>query len=120
MIILYGIKNCDTVRKARRWLDAQEIAHRFHDFRSEGLPTELLQGWVAQLGWEALLNRASTTFRQLAPQQKEQLDETSAIALMLEQPTLIKRPVLVRAGQARVGFREADWQAWLQEQAAAD
>lgn len=115
MITLYGIKTCDTVRKARRWLDAQKLEHSFHDFRSDGLPADLLEGWVAQLGWEVLLNRASTTYRQLPPEAKEQLDQARASALMLEHPTLIKRPVIVCNGQARVGFRETEWQAWLQE-----
>ena len=117
MITLYGIKNCDTVRKARRWLQAQEIEHGFHDFRSDGLTADLLQNWVEQLGWEVVLNRASTTYRQLSAEQKERLDQASAVRLMLEQPTLIKRPVVVHDDEVRVGFRESDWQTWLQEQA---
>ncbi len=113
VLTLYGIKTCDTVRKARRWLQARGIEHRFHDFRSDGLPAELLERWVVQLGWEALLNRASATYRQLPPEQKENLDQARATALMLQHPTLIKRPVAIYGDEVRTGFREADWQRWL-------
>lgn len=110
---LYGIKNCDTVRKARRWLETNGISHRFHDFRSDGLEAAELEQWSEQLGWEPLLNRRSTTYRQLSAEQTESLDRQRAIALMLEQPTLIKRPVAVFQGEVRVGFRGSDWQDWL-------
>lgn len=113
MITLYGIKNCDTVRKARRWLEAQGLSYRFHDFRSDGLELAQLEAWADQLGWERLLNRAGTTFRRLPPERKQDLDHTAALALMLEQPTLIKRPVAVRGNSVQIGFGEADWQAWL-------
>lgn len=112
-MILFGIKNCDTVRKARRWLEANGVEHAFHDFRSDGLPAAKLEDWAGQLGWEQLLNRRSATYRQLPPERTADLDRDRALALMLEQPTLIKRPVAVYRGEARVGFREADWQAWL-------
>lgn len=114
MLTLYGIKNCDTVRKARRWLEDRGIAHSFHDFRSDGLSLPLLEGWADRLGWETLLNRRGTTYRQLPPERTAGLDRDSALALMLEQPTLIKRPVTVRGDIVRVGFQEADWQAWLE------
>jgi arsenate reductase len=113
MITLYGIKNCDTVKKARRWLEAHEVGHRFHDFRADGLEPTLLAGWADQLGWEKLLNRSGTTFRRLPPERSAELDRDKALALMLEQPALIKRPVAVRGDEVRVGFREAEWQDWL-------
>src|SRR5690625_39262 len=109
---LFGIKNCDTVRKARRWLEANAIAHQFHDFRSDGLELSTLEEWADQLGWEQLLNRRSTTYRQLSSEQTADLDRRQALTLMLEQPTLIKRPVAVHQGEVRTGFRQADWQAW--------
>lgn len=117
MITLYGIKNCDTVRKARRWLDEQSVVHQFHDFRTDGLEPMQLEAWADQLGWEQLLNRRGTTYRQLPPERTASLDRATALALMLEQPALIKRPVVVRNGQARVGFQAADWLAWLKETA---
>lgn len=112
-MILFGIKNCDTVRKARRWLEANGIEHEFHDLRSDGLSAAQLEGWAGQLGWEQLLNRRSATYRQLPPERTADLDHNQALALMLEQPTLIKRPVAIHRGEARIGFREVDWLAWL-------
>lgn len=113
MITLYGIKNCDTVRKARRWLAARGLEHRFHDFRVDGLDAALLAHWADRFGWERLLNRSGTTYRRLSPERTAELDRDRALALMLEQPALIKRPVAVRGDDLRLGFREADWQAWL-------
>lgn len=109
-MILYGISNCDTVKKARRWLDEHGVAHRFHDVRKDGLDAARLQGWIDALGWEKLLNRAGTTFRKLPDAQKEGLDAASAKALMLEQPAMIKRPVIEVADGVSVGFAAADWQ----------
>lgn len=109
-VVLYGISNCDTVKKARRWLESHGIAYRFHDFRRDGLEPETLSQWIAQLGWETLLNRRSTTWRQLAEADRQGLDSVRAQALMLREPTLIKRPVLVCDGQAAVGFSEQDYQ----------
>ncbi len=85
-ITLYGIKNCDTMKKARAWLDSHSIAYTFHDYKSAGIDPATLQGWVRQLGWEPLLNRAGTTFRKLPDEQKQDLTEARAIALMLAQP----------------------------------
>jgi arsenate reductase len=113
MITLYGIKNCDTVKKARRWLQARGIEHRWHDFRADGLDPALLADWADRLGWERLLNRSGTTYRRLPPERTAGLNRERALALMLEQPTLIKRPVAARGGELRLGFREADWQTWL-------
>ena len=109
MITLYGIKNCDTVKKARKWLAENGIEHRFHDFRADGLEAAQIERWCAVVGWEKLLNKAGTTFRQLPPEQKLDLNETRARALMLAQPTLIKRPVLEHAEGVRVGFKPADY-----------
>jgi Spx/MgsR family transcriptional regulator len=104
-LVLYGIPNCDTVKKARHWLEAAGHPCRFHDFRKDGLPEALLRGWVAEVGWEVLLNRAGTTFRKLPDEDRKDLDEERAVALMLAQPSLIKRPVLSGAGPLRVGFK---------------
>jgi arsenate reductase len=102
---LYGIKTCDTVRKARAWLDSQGIAHRFHDFRAEGLDRSTLEAWVAALGWEAVLNRQSTTFKEMPEAERAGIDGDAAIRLMLAHPTLVKRPVLDRDGRYSVGFK---------------
>ena len=104
-IAIYGIKNCDTMKKARRWLDDHGIAYRFHDYKTEGIERDRLERWAKEVGWEALLNRAGTTFRKLDDADKEKLGETKAIALMLAQPSMIKRPVLDLGGKLLVGFK---------------
>lgn len=109
-LILYGIPNCDTVKKSRRWLDGQSVAYRFHDFRKDGLDAAKLQGWIDALGWEKLLNRAGTTFRQLPEERKQGLDAAAAKALMLEAPAMIKRPVVESPAGVSVGFSADDWQ----------
>lgn len=106
---LYGIKACDTMKKARAWLDAQGIAHAFHDYKTAGIDRATLEGWVRVLGWDALLNRAGTTFRKLPDAEKEGLTEDRAMALMLAQPSMIKRPVLVADDHLLVGFKPEDW-----------
>ena len=105
MMTLYGIKNCDTMKKARAWLDGRGIAYTFHDYKTAGIEKARLEAWVAQLGLEALLNRAGTTFRKLPDAEKAGLTERKAIALMLAQPSMIKRPVLEKAGKITAGFR---------------
>jgi arsenate reductase len=105
MTTIYGIKNCDTMKKARTWLDSHRIAYDFHDYKTEGIDKKRLEGWVKQLGWETLLNRAGTTFRKLPDAQKEGLTSAKAVALMLEQPSMIKRPVLDLGGKLVVGFK---------------
>lgn len=110
-LILYGIPNCDTVKKARRWLDEQGVAYRFHDLRKDGLDAARLQSWIDALGWDKLLNRAGTTFRKLPDAQKDGLDEGSAKALMLDQPAMIRRPIVESPAGISVGFSAADWQA---------
>lgn len=109
MTTIYGIKNCDTVRKARKWLDEHNIDYQFHDFRTDGLTKKDLLGWVKAVGWEVLVNKRGTTWRQLAEKARHSVDERRAIDLMLAHPTLIKRPVLVRGKHVQVGFSAADY-----------
>ncbi len=106
-VTIHGIKNCDTMKKARAWLEERGIEHRFHDYKLVGIDRALLESWVRQLGWEKLLNRAGTTFRKLPEPEKAGIDEARAIALMLAQPSLIKRPVLDIGGRLLVGFAPA-------------
>jgi arsenate reductase len=104
-ITIYGIKNCDTMKKARTWLDAHKIAYEFHDYKAVGIDKPVLEGWAKKVGWEVLLNKAGTTFKKLPDAKKEKLDENKAIALMLDQPSMIKRPVLDIGGKLTVGFK---------------
>jgi arsenate reductase (glutaredoxin) len=99
-VTLYGIKNCDTMKKARAWLDARGVAYAFHDYKAEGIDRARLEGWVRSVGWETLLNRAGTTFRKLPEPDRANLDEGRALALMLYQPSMIKRPVLDLGGSS--------------------
>lgn len=108
--ILYGISNCDTVRKARKWLDTKAIDYCFHDFRKDGLEIQQLEQWTRQLGWEVLLNRRGTTWRQLSGAEREGIDAARALALMVAQPTLIKRPVLQLGATLEVGFDAGRYQ----------
>jgi arsenate reductase len=102
---LYGIKNCDTMKKARAWLDGRGVAYAFHDYKAAGIERAVLEAWVKKAGWEILLNRAGTTFRKLPDADKNGLTEKKAIALMLAQPAMIKRPVLDKGGKLTVGFK---------------
>jgi arsenate reductase len=104
-ITIYGIRNCDTMKKARAWLDSHGVAYGFHDYKSEGIDRARLVKWAKEVGWETLLNRAGTTFRKLDDADKNELTETRAIALMLAQPSMIKRPVLDLGGKLLVGFK---------------
>ena len=104
-VTIYGIKNCDTMKKARAWLDERGIACAFHDYKSAGIDRGRLESWANQAGWEALLNRAGTTFRALPDADKASLTEKKAIALMLTQPSMIKRPVLDIGGKLLIGFK---------------
>ncbi len=113
MTIIYGIKTCDTVRKARAWLDAHGIAHRFHDYRAEGIDAAKLRAWAKALGWEKLLNKSGSSFRSLPDADKADLTEAKAIALMLANPTLIKRPVLEAGDALMLGFKPDDYAAKL-------
>jgi arsenate reductase len=113
VITVYGIKNCDTIKKARAWLDGRRITYIFHDYRVAGIEKARLENWVSQLGWEALLNRAGTTFRKLPDADKAGLTEKKAVALMLAQPSMIKRPVLEKAGKITAGFRTEQYEKLL-------
>jgi arsenate reductase (glutaredoxin) len=104
-ITIYGIKNCDTMKKARAWLDSKGVAYDFHDYKAAGIDKDRLKSWSDEVGWESLLNRAGTTFRKLPDGDKEGLTEKKALALMLAQPSMIKRPVLDLGGQLLVGFK---------------
>jgi arsenate reductase (glutaredoxin) len=105
MVVLYGIKNCDTCKKARKWLEQNGIEHRFHDFRIDGLTEAQLKDFVQRLGWEKLLNKSSTSWRQLSSEQQADLNEAKVIQLMLATPTLIKRPVLDTGKALLIGFK---------------
>jgi arsenate reductase len=104
-ITIYGIKNCDTMKKARAWLDGHGVTYDFHDYKAAGIERGRLEGWASKVGWETLLNRAGTTYRKLPDKDKEGLTEKKAIALMIAQPAMIKRPVLDVAGKLLVGFK---------------
>jgi arsenate reductase (glutaredoxin) len=103
-LAIYGIKNCDTMKKARAWLDTHGVACTFHDYKTEGVDRARLEAWAKELGWEVLLNRAGTTFRALPDSEKTGLTEKKAVALMLAQPSMIKRPVLDLGSKRLVGF----------------
>lgn len=108
---LFGIKNCDTVKKAMRWLDQHQVSYQFHDFRKDGLDQLTIELWLNSVSWEQLLNKRGTTWRKLEDPRKDQLDQQAAIELMLSHPTLIKRPVIEDASGVLIGFNESDFQA---------
>ena len=112
MLTIYGIKNCDTVKKARRWLEDHGIEYHFHDFRQDGLDKKQLSGWVEQLGWEAVVNKRSTTWRNLSNKDKEIKTNSQAVKLLAANPTLIKRPVLEKNKTLLIGFKESDYQKY--------
>ncbi|WP_232366795.1 arsenate reductase [Alteripontixanthobacter muriae] len=109
-VSVYGIPNCDTVRKARNWLEAKDVDHSFHDLRSDGVPASDLEEWADTVGWEVLLNRRSTTFRNLDEADKKDMNRAKALQLMQAHPTLIKRPVAVKAQRVLVGFTPSIWE----------
>lgn len=119
---LYGIKNCDTIKKARRWLEEQGIAYQFHDYRTDGLSDERLQGFIDKLGWEPLLNTRGTTWRKLPQTQRDAIiDVQSAKALMLAQPAIIKRPLLEGVnGEMLLGFKVESYQEFIHNQPAIE
>jgi arsenate reductase (glutaredoxin) len=111
-VTIYGIKNCDTMKKARVWLDSHGVGYAFHDYKSKGIAREKLEGWAKKAGWETLLNRAGTTFKKLPDKDKEGVSEKKAITLMLTQPSMIKRPVLeLPGGKLLVGFKPDEYAA---------
>jgi arsenate reductase len=109
MLTMYGIPNCDTIKRARAWLEKHKVEYAFHDYKKAGVDKAMLEGWVKQAGWETLLNRAGTTFRKLPDADKNGLTEKKAIALMLAQPSMIKRPVLETKGRITVGFKPEEY-----------
>ena len=112
-IILYGIPNCDTMKKARSWFDERGIAYAFHDYKKSGADANRIIAWCKAFGWETVLNRAGTTFRKLPDTDKSGLDETKAVELMVGQPSMIKRPVVEHSGGVLIGFRPDEWAAAL-------
>lgn len=103
---IYGIKNCDTIKKARKWLDNNQIEYNYHDFRIDGISKPIINEWLKQLEWESLLNTRGTTWRKLDDERKSEINKAKAIALMLEQPAIIKRPVLSYKNKYHLGFKE--------------
>ncbi len=110
---LYGIANCDTIRKARRWLEREGVAYEFHDYRKHGLDAELLESLAGALGWQAMLNRRGTTWRRLPAATRERIDTQSALALMRENPALIRRPILRTGDRHLLGFDETEYEELL-------
>ena len=108
--VLYGIANCDTMKKAKSWLQDRDVEFEFHDYRKQGLAPELLQTLVTQLGWEAMLNRRGTTWRNLPESTRDHIDEVRAIEAMQQNPALIKRPILAHAGNLYLGFQEQQYE----------
>lgn len=114
MITMFGIKNCDTIKKARKWLDAEGIEYQFHDYKKDGLSPELLASWVNDLGYEALVNKRGTTWRKLPDDVKDSIDEASAIEIMLENTSIIKRPLLSDDANNKIlGFKAEQYQKFI-------
>lgn len=111
MITLYGISNCDTVKKARTWLDQHNIDYQFHDFRKDGIDRGQVDNWIKAIGWETLINKRSTTWKNLDEKTKQAMSANTVVEIILEQPTLIKRPLLSSDNYCRVGFKAADYEA---------
>jgi|SRR5580692_8422342 arsenate reductase len=109
MTTIYGIKNCDTMKKALAWLDGHKVAYSFHDYKKESIDRARLEKWIKAAGWETLLNRAGTTFKKLHDKDKDGLTEQKAIALMLAQPSMIKRPVVEKGAKLLVGFKPEEY-----------
>lgn len=112
-VTIYGIKNCDTMKKARTWLDKNGVVYAYHDYKAAGIERDRLEAWAAKVGWELLINRAGTTFRKLPDKDKEGLTEKKAMALMIAQPSMIKRPVLEAGGKIVVGFKPEQYEELL-------
>ena len=110
-ITMFGIPNCDTIKKAKKWLEAEGIEFEFHDYRKQGINTELVTNFCSELGWELVLNKRGTTYRQLPQEQKDTLTEEKAVALLVEQPAMIKRPILKVDGKLHIGFKADQYAA---------
>jgi len=113
MVTMYGIANCDTIKKARRWLDENGVEYRFHDYRKDGIDKAQLQAWAGELGWENLLNRRGTTWRRLSDAERDGVNQARAIALLLQYPAMIKRPLLDSGSQRLLGFDARRYQQLL-------
>ncbi len=113
MLTMYGIPNCDTIKKAKKWLETQGIEYQFHDYRKDGIDEGMVSQFCQKFGWEAVLNKRGTTYRQLSDEQKNTLNEQSAQALLIEQPAMIKRPILLSDSVALIGFKAAEYEAHL-------
>ena len=112
-VTVYGIANCDTIKKAKKWLDNQGIDYVFHDYRKQGLHADQLREWEAQLGWASMLNRRGTTWRKLADEVKDNIDQASAIDIMLANPAIIKRPLLIKGDSMMLGFKDSQYQEFF-------
>jgi len=111
---MFGIKNCDTIKKARKWLEAEGIEYQFHDYKKDGLSSEMLNIWIKDLGWEALVNKRGTTWRKLPEDVKESVDQASAIQIMLDNASIIKRPLLINDADSKLlGFKAAQYQEFI-------
>lgn len=110
-IHFYGIPNCDTVKKARKWLDARGVEYSFHDYKKEGADPDRLAAWIEEAGVDSVLNRRGTTFRKLSDEQKADIDAAKAVTLLQEHPSMIKRPIVEHDGSVLVGFKEDEWSA---------
>lgn len=111
MTTIYGIKNCDTMKKALRWLDEHQVSYQFHDYRKDGLAKEQLEAWIEQLGWEALVNKRGTTWRKLDADTQQAMNNELAVDVLLEQPAMIKRPLLEHNGAITLGFKADQYAA---------
>jgi arsenate reductase len=113
MITIYGIPNCDTMKKARKWLEANGVEYEFHDYKKLGVPENKLQNWVKQSGWETVLNKRGSTWRKLDDKTRNSINETSAIEIMLDHPSIIRRPILESGNKVLIGFRADEYQQLL-------
>lgn len=114
MLVMYGIKNCDTIKKARKWLEEHEVAYEFFDYKKEGVSAQLAEAFIKDLGWEELINKRGTTWRALSDDIKNNIDENLAKQLMMENPSIIKRPLLDTGASKVLGFKAEDYQALFQ------
>ncbi|CUB04950.1 ArsC family reductase [Marinomonas fungiae] len=115
MTTIYGIKNCDTMKKAFRWLEENNVEYAFHDYRKDGLERDLLASWIEQLGWEAVVNKRGTTWRKLEPEIQAAMNNETAVEVLLEQPAMIKRPLLDHQQSLTLGFKPEQYQAIFQQ-----
>ncbi|BCE01627.1 ArsC family reductase [Marinicellulosiphila megalodicopiae] len=113
-LIMYGINNCDTIKKAKKYMEAQEVAFEFYDYKTNDVPVELLKQWIAQFGWEEILNKRGTTFRKLEKEDKENIDAQKALALLTEHSSMIKRPIFSNGEKTLVGFQYSAFNAFVE------